>query len=73
MLSPAHWMFAMWETLGANTVRALAAILAHPDVEGYVRGEMAMADPSTATGIVRLPYLEGCLQEAMRLWPTTPR
>lgn len=67
-----HWMFAMWETLGANTVRALAAILAHPDVEAQVLGELASVDPKTPEGIVGLRYLEGCLQEAMRLWPTTP-
>jgi cytochrome P450 len=29
-------------------------------------------DLATPGGIVRLRYLEGCLQEAMRLWPTTP-
>jgi cytochrome P450 len=67
-----HWMFAMWETLGANTVRALAAILAHPRAETHVLEELAGADLATPGGIVQLRYLEGCLQEAMRLWPTTP-
>lgn len=67
-----HWMFAMWETLGANTVRALAAILAHPAAEARVRAELASVDPTTPDSIVGLRYLEGCLQEAMRLWPTTP-
>ena len=67
-----HWMFAMWETLGANTVRALAAILAHPRAEARVYEELAGVDPATPGGIVQLRYLEGCLQEAMRLWPTTP-
>src|SRR4051812_49872651 len=28
-----HWMFAMRDTLGANTYRALAAIVADPEVE----------------------------------------
>ena len=67
-----HWMFAMWETLSANTVRALAVILAHPEAEDCVRQEIAGSDLSTPEGIARLNYLEACLQEAMRLWPTTP-
>lgn len=67
-----HWMFALWETLGANTVRALAAILAHSAAEARVLDELASADPATPGGIVQLRYLEGCLHEAMRLWPTTP-
>jgi cytochrome P450 len=67
-----HWMFAMWETLGTNTLRALALILAHPVAEQHVRWEMAKADLATAAGVDGLKYLEGCVQEAMRLWPTTP-
>jgi len=67
-----HWMFAMWETLGTNTVRALAAILAHPEAEARVRDELAASDLTSPASIAQLRYLEGCLQEAMRLWPTTP-
>ena len=67
-----HWMFAMWETLASNTIRALAAILAHPAVEARVRQELAGSDLADPAGIARLKYLEGCLQETMRLWPTTP-
>jgi cytochrome P450 len=67
-----HWMFAMSETLAANAARALALILADPDTEKRVRGEMAQADLSTPEGIGQLKYLEACVQEAMRLWPTTP-
>jgi len=67
-----HWMFAAWETLAINTVRALALILAHPHAEQRVRQEMAGTDTTSAAGIHRLDYLEACLQEAMRLWPTTP-
>jgi cytochrome P450 len=62
----------MWQTLGTNVVRALALIAAHPDAEREVRREMAGVDLATAEGIDRLAYLEGCVQEAMRLWPTTP-
>lgn len=67
-----HWMFAMSETLAINTVRALALICAHPGAEERVRGELRQANLDDAEGIARLRYLEGCLQEAMRLWPTTP-
>ena len=67
-----HWTFAMWETLGSNVVRALALILAHPEAEARVRHELADADLATPTGVAGLAYLEACLQEAMRLWPTTP-
>jgi cytochrome P450 len=67
-----HWMFAMNETLATNTARALALILAHPRVEQRVREELEGVDLSTAEGVQGLTYLEGCLLEAMRLWPTTP-
>ena len=67
-----HWMFAMADTLPINTARALALIVAHPDAEAHVREEMQNVDIDTAEGIHSLRYLEGCVQEAMRLWPTTP-
>ena len=46
-----HWMFALWETLATNTVRALALIVSHHAVEQSVRQEMAAADLATAEGI----------------------
>jgi cytochrome P450 len=67
-----HWMFAMNETLAANAARTLAVIAASPPVERRVRQELAQVDLASARDIERLAYLEGCLQEAMRLWPTTP-
>jgi cytochrome P450 len=53
-----HWIFAMRDTLGANAYRALAAIVADPEVERRAKSDER--------------YLEGVLHEAMRLWPTTP-
>jgi cytochrome P450 len=67
-----HWMFAMRDTLGANTYRALAAIVAAPAVLEEVRREMEGADLDDPHAIAGMRYLEGCLAEAMRLWPTTP-
>jgi cytochrome P450 len=67
-----HWMFAMRDTLGANAYRALAVIVADPDVCARVREETSGADLSDASAIDGMRYLEGCLHEAMRLWPTVP-
>jgi cytochrome P450 len=53
-----HWIFAMRDTLGANTYRALAAIVVDPSVARRAREDEQ--------------YLEGVLEETMRLWPTTP-
>lgn len=67
-----HWLFATKDTLAANTARALAVIAADPAVAERVRKELDRIDPRDAAGIAELSYLAGCVQEAMRLWPTTP-
>ena len=67
-----HWIFAMRDTLAANAYRALAVIAADEAVEERVRGEMEDCDLTKAADVDGLRYLEGCLQETMRLWPTTP-
>jgi len=67
-----HWIFAMRDTLGANTYRALAAIVGDSEVQERVRSELEGADLSDPSAVDGLSYLGGCLQEAMRLWPTTP-
>jgi cytochrome P450 len=67
-----HWLFAMSDTLAINTAAALALICAHPDAEKRVRSEIARYRPIAAENIDQMTYLEGCIQEAMRLWPSTP-
>lgn len=52
-----HWLFALGDTLAINAFRALAVL-------GSDAGELAAARGSRA-------YVGACLQEAMRLWPTT--
>ena len=66
-----HWLFAMGDTLAANTLRTLAALASHPEQRAEVRNEMAGATITTPQGVASLTYLGGCLLEAMRLWPTT--
>jgi cytochrome P450 len=67
-----HWLFAMGDTLPANLFRTLAALSTHPLQLGEVRAELTGADLSDPAAVAGLEYLAGCLQEAMRLWPTTP-
>lgn len=59
-----HWLFALADTLPINTFRALALLACHPAQRAAAIDEVA------AGGDLR--YVEGCLQEAARLWPTTP-
>jgi cytochrome P450 len=67
-----HWMFAMRDTLGANTYRALALVVADSQLEERAREEIEGADLSDPSAVDGMRHLEGCLEEAMRLWPTTP-
>jgi cytochrome P450 len=59
-----HWLFASHDTLAINCFRALALIASHPR-----QRERAVAESVAGA---ELGYLGACLQEAMRLWPTTP-
>jgi hypothetical protein len=53
-----HWLFALGDTLAINAFRALALLAAFDEI-----CERAIDDPA---------LMRACLQEAMRLWPTTP-
>jgi hypothetical protein len=66
-----HWLFAMGDTLAINAFRTLAVIVSHPEEQALVEDEISGGELD-ASRLVLLPRLEGCLQEAMRLWPTTP-
>lgn len=59
-----HWLFA-FDAAGMATVRALALIATHPGVLDRCE--------TTEPGLPSLrPYLRACIQESVRLWPTTP-
>jgi cytochrome P450 len=68
-----HWFFATQDTLAINSLRALALIASHPRQRERVEKELVQAGVELdAEGVGRLEYLGGCVQEAMRIWPTTP-
>jgi len=71
-----HWLFALGDTLAINALRALALVTTHPEQRARVVAEAAAAQRAdgalTAAGIQGLDYIGACLQDAMRLYPTTP-
>jgi hypothetical protein len=67
-----HWLFALGDTLAINALRCLALLAVFDDERQRVSDEIGEADVSTGSGIASLKRLEASLQEAMRLWPTTP-
>jgi cytochrome P450 len=60
-----HWLFATHDTLAMNAFRCLALIASHPRQRAAVGAELR--EHPLGDG-----YLDACLHEAMRLWPTTP-
>ena len=67
-----HWLFALGDTLAINALRCLALIATHRYERARVIDELNASDMSTGAGIAGMTYLNACLEEAMRLWPTTP-
>ncbi|MBF6174745.1 cytochrome P450 [Nocardia blacklockiae] len=61
-----HWLFA-FDAAGMATSRALAALSTHP--REHARAAADATDPGHPT---LRPYLRACVQESVRLWPTTP-
>jgi cytochrome P450 len=67
-----HWLFALGDTLAINALRCLAALAIHDDERARVLEELTGVNLETGAGVGGLARLEACLNEAMRLWPTTP-
>ncbi|OZF57693.1 hypothetical protein CH293_03000 [Rhodococcus sp. 14-2470-1b] len=63
-----HWLFA-FDAAAIVTLRALALLAAHPEAMKRARREVGGADLSEPHV---LPYLQACVLESVRLWPTTP-
>ncbi|RNL80327.1 cytochrome P450 [Nocardioides marmorisolisilvae] len=66
-----HWLFAMGDTLPANLFRTIAVLADHPLALAEVRAELAGKRLDTSKTIAGAEYLAGCIQDTMRLWPTT--
>ena len=67
-----HWMFALGDTLAINAFRTLALLAAFEDIRTKALVQVSGPDLGTAAGIAHGELLKASLQEAMRLWPTTP-
>ncbi|SEG41285.1 Cytochrome P450 [Thermomonospora echinospora] len=62
-----QWLFA-FEPAGMAAYRALALLATHPDQARKAREEVDGRDLEQPQD---LPYLRACVQESVRLWPTT--
>jgi cytochrome P450 len=58
-----HWLFALGDTLAINALRCLALLASHDAERAAALVELDGGDAAR---------FDACLQEAMRLWPTTP-
>lgn len=71
-----HWLFALGDTLAINAFRALALLTTHSEPRARAVAEATEAERSdgklTAAGVQGLDYLGACIEDAMRLYPTTP-
>lgn len=67
-----HWLFAMNDTLAENVARVAGIVETLPEIYQQARAEIADKDLDNARVVAGLTYLEACVQETMRLWPTTP-
>jgi cytochrome P450 len=67
-----HWLFALGDTLAANAYRCLAVLAADHEERGRALSEVDGAHLDTGHGVADCRRLAACLQETMRLWPTTP-
>lgn len=59
-----HWLFA-FDAAGMATIRAVALLATHPEQLSHC--ELTEPDQPRLR-----PYLRACVQESVRLWPTTP-
>ncbi|MEO6471259.1 MAG: cytochrome P450, partial [Aeromicrobium sp.] len=66
-----HWLFAMGDTLPANLFRTLALLATHPLQLAEARSSLAGVKLTSAADVAGTAYLAGCIQDTMRLWPTT--
>ena len=67
-----HWLFALRDTLAENTARALVAVLANPAMRTRINDSINGLDLTQSASVQSLTLLEASVQEAMRLWPSTP-
>lgn len=67
-----HWLFAMNDTLCENVVRAAGVIHAIETTRSRARDEVSGKDLDDPSNLSSLSFVGACLEEAMRLWPSTP-
>jgi len=65
-----HWLFA-YDAAAIAAYNALTLLAAHPEQAARARDEIVDRDPANPGDIGRAEHLRACVQESLRLWPTT--
>jgi cytochrome P450 len=68
----AFWFHVLKDAIQLHVARTLALIAAHPEIQDRVRSEIRAVPALTAEAIDRLPLLDACLREQLRLWTAVP-
>lgn len=68
----AFWFYVLKDAIELHVARTLALIAAHREIQDRVRAEIRAAPALTAEAIDRLPLLDACLREQLRLWTAVP-
>ncbi|MET7298909.1 cytochrome P450 [Embleya sp. NPDC005575] len=65
-----HWLFA-FDAAAIAAFNALTLLAAHPEHADRARDEQVYRDAEDPGGIAEAGHLRACVQESLRLWPTT--
>jgi cytochrome P450 len=65
-----HWLFA-YDAAAIAAYNALTLLAAHPEHAARARAEQVYRDAVDPGGIAAAEHLRACVQESVRLWPTT--
>ncbi|WP_346012057.1 cytochrome P450 [Streptomyces sp. SID3343] len=65
-----HWLFA-YDAAAIAAFNTLTLLAAHPEAAAQAREDLIHRDPADPHVLATAQHLRACVQESLRLWPTT--